>query len=713
MMSARIRRPLMLLLAAALSTHVVAREAAAAPDRTISEGDSQGGPVRLDIVERTGITLILLDVEVTDERGRPLPGLTEKDFRLQLDYRSWPIYSVDDLCSAPGGPDGPAVGREPSPRPAEAIDAAPPPASPGGIGGAPTDRSRYVLYFDFSQLRLLGRKQALDAARRWVREVMQPGDQIMIAAYTTHTGLRLLSPFTEDSEKLQSLIDDAYENRELIDEFPSRFSSRVRECYKCVNDCVKDLLCRDCVRCCPCYANALQEYQHGRRALDALRILMERLAELPGRKAVLFFHETSTMSPGRFYPIADPDHAIGTHDHILEDVGAEATTARAAVYPVYHGDHQFQNGLARQAVNVGANLADFTGGKHNRSPQTRFSVMEAAGRGGECTYRIGFKPPDDQRSEVYEARVEAAGNALPYRYRVQHLTDADRTMRRARAVLAGAIPAEDLIVTAALLPVSATKRRWEMAIQVGLDVSSLGLLLAGDREVAELDVGALLYREENGKSWEMLTGSTVRRRRGSAASGVLLYENVLRKLKPGEYTLKAFVRNRALDLYGRADASIRLPKPKKTGFAGPVAVCPGRETYTSPLPLRERGAAREGRVIHARMGAAPLGESAVKRGEPLQIVSWICPPAGSPLQQNMLRFITKDNVPIYRLPEGWMERSGPCVRFTDLFHTIELGPGTYDYRILWRNEEDGPPVSRTVGFVVMDETTRAVIPASR
>ncbi len=113
------------------------------------------------------------------------------------------------------------------------------------------------------------------------------------------------------------------------------------------------------------------------------------------------------------------------------------------------------------------------------------------------------------------------------------------------------------------------------------------------------------------------------------------------------------------------------------------------------------------------MGSAPPGESAVKRGEPLQVFSWICPPAGSPLQENMIRFITKENVPIYRLPEGWMERSGPCVRFTDLFHTTELGPGTYDYRILWRNEEDGPPVSRTVGFVVMDETTRAVIPASR
>lgn len=115
----------------------------------------------------------------------------------------------------------------------------------------------------------------------------------------------------------------------------------------------------------------------------------------------------------------------------------------------------------------------------------------------------------------------------------------------------------------------------------------------------------------------------------------------------------------------------------------------------------------------ARTEPAPLIASAVKRGEPLQIVSWICPPAGSRLQENTIRSITRENVPIYRLPEGRMERSGPCVGFTDLFNTTELGPGACDCKIFWRNEEDGPTVSRAAGFVVTDETTRAVILAPR
>src|SRR5437899_506019 len=71
---------------------------AATPQKN-ADAKGEGQPARLGLVERAGVSLTLLDVEVTDERGKPLRGLKKEDFRVRLNGREWPLYSVDDLCT--------------------------------------------------------------------------------------------------------------------------------------------------------------------------------------------------------------------------------------------------------------------------------------------------------------------------------------------------------------------------------------------------------------------------------------------------------------------------------------------------------------------------------------------------------------------------------------------------------------------------------------
>ena len=104
------------------------------------------------LVERTGASVFLLDIEVEDEDGLPLPGLSAEDFSLELNGRDYPIYSVDDLC--PAAATVTAVESD-SDLPGQAVSRSP--------VSAP-DPARTVLYLDFSQMRPDGRAMAVTEA---------------------------------------------------------------------------------------------------------------------------------------------------------------------------------------------------------------------------------------------------------------------------------------------------------------------------------------------------------------------------------------------------------------------------------------------------------------------------------------------------------------------------------------------------------------------
>ena len=56
-------------------------------------------------IETTRVTLLLVDVYPVDDEGRPIEGLTRKDFTVFLNNKSWPISSVDNLCGEAGVPE--------------------------------------------------------------------------------------------------------------------------------------------------------------------------------------------------------------------------------------------------------------------------------------------------------------------------------------------------------------------------------------------------------------------------------------------------------------------------------------------------------------------------------------------------------------------------------------------------------------------------------
>ena len=125
-------------------------------------------PFDSEVVERSGVTLMLLDVVVTDENGDPLPGLTEQDFLVQLNGRVQPIYSLDDLCPRLTKTVETQADDAAAAHPAEPVIEARPERTPPTVAA---EELRFVAYLDYSQLTQYGRANANRSGQLVERQV--------------------------------------------------------------------------------------------------------------------------------------------------------------------------------------------------------------------------------------------------------------------------------------------------------------------------------------------------------------------------------------------------------------------------------------------------------------------------------------------------------------------------------------------------------------
>jgi hypothetical protein len=388
-----------------------------------------------------------------------------------------------------------------------------------------------------------------------------------------------------------------------------------------------------------------------------------------------------------------PDHVID-----LDRTAAEATMARAVVYPAYAGnDPNLFSPLASQAVNFGANLADFTGGEYNRAISTLPELTTTAGRGCECIYRIGVEPPRDDKSRVYRAVVDVGDRRMPGRYRVQHLNEMNRWWRDASLVMA-ARDDDEMPVTAALVPVAPGEKGWSASIQVVVDLSSLVLVPAGDEVHGQWEVGALLQKR-GGKRWKMLGVSSVSRSADETTLNLVVHERTMEFLEPGTYSLGAFVHDRTGDVFGGSRVDFELPKRDDVVMAGPVLMRLGTTWVRAGLPMFDKKERKETptRTRSVHRGPIPVGRRAVNRGDGLEAWTWICP-SGEPVHGKAVRYVSRDGEPLFRFDVVEDAADQDCFQVRDVIKTEDLAPGDYVYHVRWTESNMGEPTVSQVHF---------------
>jgi VWFA-related protein len=163
-------------------------------------------------VFRTGTRLVVEAVSVKNKEGRPIEGLTAKDFSITEDGEPQTISFVE-FQRLQATPDPVPGGASTLPAPDATAPASTPPGMPPQISiPAPgdtryRDRRLMVLYFDLTLLPPPDLLRACAAARKFVDTLMTSPDRIAILAFKGGA-VRVKQDFTDNRAQLREVIQD-------------------------------------------------------------------------------------------------------------------------------------------------------------------------------------------------------------------------------------------------------------------------------------------------------------------------------------------------------------------------------------------------------------------------------------------------------------------------------------------------------------------------
>jgi VWFA-related protein len=135
------------------------------------------------------VGLVLVEVVVLDDKGKPIAGLKKEDFRIFQDDREQQISTFDAVSEEADKTSLPSSLRDIDER---------------------TQRGKVVLLlFDQSTISSADSKLTLDAAEKYVRQHMHPYDLVGVAVYVQ--SIRITCPLTHDAAKVIEAIHRASE----------------------------------------------------------------------------------------------------------------------------------------------------------------------------------------------------------------------------------------------------------------------------------------------------------------------------------------------------------------------------------------------------------------------------------------------------------------------------------------------------------------------
>jgi hypothetical protein len=274
-------------------------------------------------------------------------------------------------------------------------------------------------------------------------------------------------------------------------------------------------------------------------------------------------------------------------------------------------------------------------------------------------------------------------------------------------------------IAAALVPARAVDGAWKLRAQVTLDANTLIRLASAEQETGEWEVGALLVDGRGVKTWEMLAVSRLRvKADGASASqvdpegeedeededAIILHQHTFEGLKPGRYELRAFVRDRAADLFRGDRAELELPAVDGPGLSGPVILRPGARHLRTSLPLRSRRNERMRWIATLETGSLPLDGTRAEVGDELEFLTLACPERPKEGQARVRRSIVPERADLSApaLVSRSLERAGDCVEIRDVLDTSGTPAARYTYRVHWE-PAGAEPIESEATF---DLTTR-------
>ncbi len=381
------------------------------------------GPTEGAFFESIDVSVVNLDVYVTDKRGNPVVGLSQGDFEVLEDGKPMPItnfYAVDagqpiagtDLATAEVT--APAVGVPPV---AEAV------------GSVPEEqRLHLVVYVDNFNIRPFNRNRVFRRLREFLNAALAPEDRVMLVTYDR--SLHSRHPFTSDAQ----LVSQALFEIETMTGHAVHQDSERRDLLRAINEAQDANQVFWQIR-----TFAESSYNDLTFAVDALREIVDSLAGLPGRKALLYVSDGIAMKPGEemFYVLLqkfNDTSAISTsHEfdasRLFDQLADQANAHRVSFYTLdAAGLRPPTSSSAEMAELAQAGVASFydstlvsnlqaplrtlaerTGGQAILNQNDVGPALDRIARDFDTYYSLGFTPSHSGSGRLFDLEVRVVG----------------------------------------------------------------------------------------------------------------------------------------------------------------------------------------------------------------------------------------------------------------------------------------------------------------
>ncbi len=351
-----------------------AAPAATVPAPTVGSLPAQGSG---EFFESIDVSVVNVDVYVTDKKGNRVNGLTRDDFEILEDKRPMAItnfYAVQE--------GRPVLTAEELAAP---VAAPLPGAVPGMPAEAPEDqRLHLVVYIDNFNLHPFSRNRVFGALREFLRSDLTPGDRVMLMTYDREPHVR--RPFTSDPQTIASALFEI----EKMNAFATQADSDRRELLSEIDD-MKDP--NQAITRARSYAESL--FNDLQFSIDSLKNTVSSLAGLPGRKAVLYVSDGLPMVAGQdvFHYIQEK-FSSGASTAIMEsltydasrriqELVAQANANRISFYTIDAAGLRTSSTVS--AENRTANTSGMVESIHTSNLQSSLQMM-AEDTGGKAIY---------------------------------------------------------------------------------------------------------------------------------------------------------------------------------------------------------------------------------------------------------------------------------------------------------------------------------------
>ncbi len=380
----------------------------------VSRGSPAPPPSTSSLSERATVELVLIEVYVSDGRGRPVRDLTTDDFALMVDGHAKPIHSLEF--------------REVSP------EAQAPVSGIAPAGGTTTARTapgnlprRFVLFFEDSTSATQGLTEARKAAQRFLGGNLLPGDEVALASYDRK--LRLLHDFTTDRAALTQAIEDTLGDMRRQSDYASEQGQFEREMADLLSMSGHDRMAPN--RLIFLSTSYAEEFTpRSRDVLRALTTLVDSLAAYPGYKAIVFMGDGVPENPAvdflqRFGPLSPTSSFLERArkydlSQEIQMLAHDAAAAGVTLHSVQTSGQTAATGTEMRAAGRRSNaletLALNTGGTRSTS-NNLFKGLAEAESAGRAYYVIGYSPegPPDGHYHTVQVRVKHVNGSVRWR----------------------------------------------------------------------------------------------------------------------------------------------------------------------------------------------------------------------------------------------------------------------------------------------------------